>query len=113
MKLPSATKAIVERDKILVYLLNPEHRIGASKAQFFTKFGFSAEKWEQLAKALLVHGQTHDVKRMHETNFGPRYEVEGALKTPVGREPMVRSVWQQDKGEVAPRLITAYPLEAR
>jgi hypothetical protein len=43
----------------------------------------------------------------------PRYEVEGALKTPVGREPMVRSVWQFDKGEVAPRLITAYPLEAR
>ena len=113
MKLPSAAKAIVEQDKILVYLLNPEHRIGASKAQFFTKFGFSAAKWEQLAKALQVHGQTHDVKRMHETSFGPRYEVEGALKTPVGREPMVRSVWQFDKGEVAPRLITAYPLEAR
>jgi hypothetical protein len=25
---------------------------------------------------------------------------------------MVRSVWQQDKGAVVPRLITAYPLEA-
>ncbi len=113
MKLPSAAKAIVERDKILVYLLNPEHRIGAGKARFFTSFGFSAEKWEQLAKALLVHGQTYDVKRVHETHFGPRYEVEGTLKTPVGREPLVRSVWQQDKGAVAPRLITAYPLEAR
>jgi hypothetical protein len=113
IKLPNADKAIVERDKILGYLLNPEHLIGASKARFFTKFGFSAEKWEQLAKALLVHGQTHDVKRVHETNFGPRCEVEGTLKTPVDREPLVRSVWQQDKGAVAPRLITAYPLEAR
>jgi hypothetical protein len=45
MKLPHATKVIVERDKILVYLLNPEHRIGASKAHFFSRFGFTAEKW--------------------------------------------------------------------
>ena len=113
IKLPNMDKAIVEREKILGYLLNAEHRIGASKARFFTKFGFTAEKWEQLAKALLVHGQTHEVKRMRETNFGPRYEVEGALETPDGREPFIRSVWQMDKGEVAPRLITAYPLEAR
>jgi hypothetical protein len=113
MKLPNAPKAIVERDKILVYLLNPEHQIGASKAHFFINFGFSAAKWEQLAKALLVHGQTHEVKRVRETDFGPRYEVEGSLKTPDGREPFIRSVWQFDKGEVAPRLITAYPLEAR
>jgi hypothetical protein len=113
MKLPNAAKAIVERDKILVYLLNPEHLIGMSKAHFFTNFGFSADKWEQLAKALLVHGQTHEVRRVRETSFGPRYEVEGALKTPDGREPIIRSVWQLDKGAGAPRLITAYPLEAR
>lgn len=113
LKLPNAAKAIVERDKILGYLLNPEHLIGASKAHFFTNFGFSVEKWEQLAKALLIHGQTHEVKRVRETNFGPCYEVEGALKTPDGREPFIRSVWQLDKGAVAPRLITAYPLKAR
>ena len=113
MKLPHAAKAIVERDKIEGYLLNTEHLIGASKAHFFAHFGFSVEKWEQLAQALLVHGQTHEVKRVRETSFGPRYEVEGALKTPAGREPLVRSVWQFDKGAVAPRLITAYPLEAK
>jgi hypothetical protein len=60
-----------------------------------------------------VHGQTHEVKRVRETNFGPRYEVEGALKTPVGWKPLVRTVWQFDKGAVAPRLIMAYPLEAK
>jgi hypothetical protein len=113
IKLPNADKAVVERDKIVGYLMNIEHRIGASKAHFFISFGFSAEKWEQLAKALLVHGQTHEVKRVRETDFGPRYEVEGALKTPDGRTPLIRSVWQFDKGAVAPRLITAYPLDAR
>ena len=111
MKLPSAHSAVIEREKIVDYLLNPTHRYGASKARFFASFGFSAQKWEQLAQALHLHGQTHEVKRARETGFGPRYEVEGGLHAPDGRSPRVRSVWQQDQGEVAPRLITAYPLD--
>jgi hypothetical protein len=64
-------------------------------------------------KNITVEADEHKIKRVRETDFGPRYEVEGSLKTPDGREPFIRSVWQFDKGEVAPRLITAYPLEAR
>jgi len=111
MKLPNADKAIVEREKIVEYLLNPEHRYGASKARFFARFGFSRENGNVLAEALLLHGQTQEVKRMRETGFGPRYEVEGELRAADGRTPRVRSVWQLDQGAVAPRLITAYPLE--
>jgi hypothetical protein len=37
--------------------------------------------------------------------------VEGELNTPLGRRPRVRTVWQFDEGTIAPRLITAYPLE--
>ena len=110
MKLPNAANAIVEREKIVGYLLDAEHLIGGSKANFFGKFGFSADKWEVLADALRAHGQTHEVNQVRETGFGPRYEVEGTLTAPDGREPRVRSVWQLDKGAVAPRLITAYPL---
>lgn len=51
------------------------------------------------------------VRRTRKTGFGPRYEVEGKLNCPNGRRPLVRSVWQMDDGEIAPRLITAYPLE--
>jgi Domain of unknown function (DUF6883) len=47
-----------------------------------------------------------------ETGFGPRYEVEGELTAPDGRRPRVSTVWPLDKGQNAPRLITAYPLEA-
>ena len=112
MKLPNVDKLIVEREKIADYLLNPAHRYGASKARFFTHFGFSAENWEQLAAALREHGRTHDITRTRETGFGQRYEVEGELNCPNGRRPRVRSVWQLDEGAVAPRLLTAYPLEA-
>jgi hypothetical protein len=31
---------VIERDNTSDYLLNPLHRFGASKARFFTHFGF-------------------------------------------------------------------------
>jgi hypothetical protein len=52
------------------------------------------------------------VTKAKETGFGPRYEVEGELETPDGRRPRVRTVWQVDEGQQAPRLITAHPIEA-
>jgi hypothetical protein len=113
MKLPNPDHLVVEREKIVNYLLNTEHPYGSSKAAFFAAHGFKIERWEQLANALRQHGQTHDVKRAKETGFGPRYSVEGELIAPDGRFPLIRSVWQLDGGEVAPRLITAYPLENR
>jgi len=112
MKLPAANKLVVEREKITDYLLNPAHRYGASKARFFMQFGFRIAAWELLAQALREHGQKHDVVKTRETGFGPRYEVEGGLSCPNGRHPHMRSVWQLDQGAVAPRLLTAYPLEA-
>jgi hypothetical protein len=111
MKLPNADLAIIEEAKVIDYLLNQKHRFGASKARFFAQFGFRPEKWEELAAALHKHGRQNEVTKVRETGFGPRYEVEGELTTPDGRHSRVRTVWQVDDGEVAPRLITAYPLE--
>jgi len=107
MKLPNPNTLVVEREKIADYLLNPAHRYGASKARFFTGLGFRIEEWERLGE----HGRTHDVARTRETGFGPRYTVEGVLKAPDRRRPRVRTGWQMDEGAIAPRLITAYPLE--
>ena len=113
MKLPCADLLEVEQEKITKYLLNAGHRYGSSKARFFARFGFGLAKWEALALALQEHGQQYEVCRVTETIFGPRYEVEGELRTPDGRNPRVRSVWQLDHGMVAPRLITAYPLRTK
>lgn len=111
MKLPDPDLLLVEQEKIQGYLLNPTHRHGASKARFFAEFGFRSDAWEVLAGALRQHAQMHDVSRMRTTPFGPRYEVEGELIAPDGRRPRVCSVWQHDEGQIAARLITAYPVE--
>lgn len=98
MKLPNAHLAVVEREKITEYLLNPSHRYGSSKARFFAQFGFGLESWEMLASALRQHGQQNEVMKDKETGFGPRYEVEGELAAPDGRRPRVRTVLAGGQG---------------
>ena len=113
MKLPHLNELIVEREKITSHLLNPDHLYGATKAKFFTSLGFNVEAWGILADALHEHGRAHDVVACVETGYGPRYVVEGELTTPSNARVFVRSVWQFDHGSVAPRLITAYPVQRR
>jgi hypothetical protein len=42
-----------------------------------------------------------------------RYIIDGILITPDGRNPMVRSVWFIETGEITPRFVTAYPAGRR
>ena len=82
MKLPGAQHAIVPRKKVVDYLLSPVHRYGQSKADFFGRFGFAVEKWEELAQALIEHANDYEVAEVEPSPFGRRYVIEGTLRTP-------------------------------
>jgi hypothetical protein len=69
------------------------HLYGRHKAFFFKNMGFSSESWEIMVFALRDHAQQSDVVRVDDTEFGTRYIVEGQLRTPNGRNPIVRVVW--------------------
>jgi hypothetical protein len=64
MKLPNALLAVVEREKVVDYLLNRAHRYGASKAEFFSQYGFLLEKWEVLAQALWHRSRSWSANRV-------------------------------------------------
>ncbi len=108
--LPRAEDAVVEESKVRGYLLNLDHDDGKNKAEFFIRFGFSPDRWQELAEALCSHAIRNDVTKAVASPYGTRYVVEGPMKAPDGREPGVRSVWIIDEGEELPRLVTAYPL---
>lgn len=110
MKLPKLAQLQTDPDKLTGYLLSPANPRGRSKANFFLGFGFSVDSWDRLARALEAHAASHEVARVVETPYGPRYYVEGLIETPDGRNPMIRTVWQVDHGTTYPRLITAHPL---
>ncbi len=110
MKLPNRQQAILPEMKITGYLLSPAHPYGRHKAAFFKSFGFTTEFWEELAAALLVHAEQNEVTQADDTRFGTRYNVEGELRTPDGRDPLIRVVWFIENGDNRPRLVTAYPI---
>lgn len=109
MYLPSASDALISPGKIVGYLLSFEHRDGRGKAEFFTRFGFTRQAWQQLASALLEHARSNEVEKTEESAYGTRYIVTGALETPDGRNPLVRTVWFIGSDDPRPRLVTAYP----
>jgi len=101
--------AIVPEAKIVSYLLSLGHSGGRAKAQFLEGFGFRAKDWRALREAIIAHATANDVTALHQTPFGTRYEIDGPLPTPDGRNPIVRVVWFVESEETAPRLVTLVP----
>ena len=113
MKLPNAHLAIVDREKIVDYLLNPAHPDNGGKAKFFLEHGFTAEQWQALAEALRRLAGSFPVLERVESPHGIKYIVIGRIETASGSSPSVRTVWIVDTGNDKPRLVTAYPSEEK
>lgn len=113
MKLPNAEQAIVASRKITHYLLDPTNPDGADKADFFLSFGFHPERWEVFAVALKAHGINYEVREIRETDRDIRYGIVGAIETPDGRNPRIKTVWQIMRNDAVPRFITAHPYRRR
>jgi hypothetical protein len=113
MKLPNADLVKVEREKIAEYLLNREHPDNGGKADFFIALGFRRDDWELLAGSFRRLAITYSVSQSMESVHGMKYIIDGAIETPTGKTPMVRTIWFIDSGETIPRLVTAYPQERK
>ena len=111
MKLPNAHLAVVERGKIVEYLLDPAHPDNGGKAAFFAGQGFRQSSWRALAAAFQDLAVTTDVTVQTTSRHGVKYLIDGRLETPSGKTPVVRTGWIVDRGLDTPRLVTAYPKE--
>lgn len=108
MKMPGGDDAIVERDKLTGYCLNPEHPRGKHKARVFaTALGFTAENADELRVALLTAAATADAQPAGSDRFGDRYVIESEMKGPRGAA-VVRSTWIVRRGESSPRLTSSF-----
>ena len=109
LKLPNAHLAVIEREKIVDYLLNPAHPDNAGKAQFFSALGFSRDEWQSLAIALCQLAETNEAAKSMETSHGQKYVLDGRIESPSEKKPLVRTIWIVDRVMDGPRLVTAYP----
>jgi hypothetical protein len=84
--------------------------VGRHKARFFEDFGFVRAAADVLIAALIEHARSNDVATVDESGFGKRYTVDGPLRCPDGRTPLVRVIWFIETGSAAPQFVTAHPL---
>ena len=111
MRLPNAALAVVEREKIQDYLLNPAHPDNGGKAQFFENLGFRRTQWQILATAFRTLAlETHVVQSIKSLH-GEKYVIVGIIEAPSGTSRKVKTIWIVDRGEDVARLVTAYPQE--
>jgi hypothetical protein len=111
--LPNADQAIVQDEKLMGYILDPSHKDGWPKGLFLITHGFDAANVEAVREALLEHGRTRDVAETETTPFGTKYRVDGPMAAPDGADLQIRTVWQIDTGQTAPRFVTMKPLPRR
>jgi hypothetical protein len=111
MTLRNAHLAVVDRQKVVDYLLNASHPDNGGKASFFASLGFSPEQPEQLVAALLAVAQAGEVVGAGQSEHAEKSVVEGWLTahTKESRRRRVRTVWIVDADHEVPRLVTAYP----
>ena len=109
MRLPNVELALVERAKVVEYLLNPAHPDGTGKAAFFCSRTFHPERWEILAEALVELALRHEVASSTASPHGEKFVVDGNLSCPDGTTARVRTIWIVDAGQIRPRLVSAYP----
>ena len=104
-----AQNYVIPDAKLSLYLLNINHKRGASKAKFFLSRGFSLVEPGELASALFDHASSNWPGSVTPQAFGELFELVGALQCPDGSTPRVLAVWKVEAGTSTASLVTAYP----
>jgi hypothetical protein len=113
MRIPNADKAVIAPEKLRDYLLNLAHRRGSSKARLLLSCGYRFEAWQVLEADLRSQHLIAEFTSVKDNPHGRRFEIQAPLATPSGRQIVFRSIWQIDRGNDVPRLITMYPSNQR
>ena len=105
--MPGGEAAIVDREKLTAYCLNPAHPRGKHKARVFATLGFTVENADDLRAALLAAAAAVDALPAASDRFGDRYVLEFEINGPRGVR-MLRSMWIVRRGERTPRLTSCF-----
>jgi hypothetical protein len=97
------------KDKLLRYLLNPEHPEGGTKAKWFEEaLGFTKDNMDDLARQLVFDPKK--AVQTEVTEYGIKYNQVIPIKGANGKIIDVPTAWIKNKDGVI-RLITAIPVK--
>ena len=107
MPIPDATDVIVPVEKVVAFLLDPDHPENTGRAPLFFRLGYTVEDWERLASDLRRMAVKFDAEEV-PSPYGRRFRVVGMLEGPRGSRP-VRTIWEIPHGADTVFFVTAYP----
>lgn len=112
--MPNAREAITPREKFINYSLNPDNPNAKGKAEAYEKgLGYTRENADGLISQ--VHDYVISYNKPYEVSqseYGTKYKYRIPVTGPNGKTKNVIAVYQIDKGQSIPRMITNY-LEGR
>lgn len=111
MPIPNGHSAYVPPEKLTDYLLNAQHPVGGSKANWFRWLGYDSANPTVLEHDLLELVRTSESFSERDSPFGTKYAVSGTITTPNGNQVNLTTVWIIESSNDRPRLVTAYPGE--
>lgn len=103
-------KAVIRRNKISDYVLNPSKAKGKDK--FLKSLGYSMKNHERLKKDLL-QGSKNNPVRVSEPNKYGRIHYQVNMEIGIDKKAKVVTVWVKDKGDSAPRFETLRPYKGK
>ncbi|MBM4427272.1 MAG: hypothetical protein FJ031_08545 [Chloroflexi bacterium] len=110
MKLPNASQAILEIEKLRDYCLSETHPRGKHKARVFAAtLGITSEHAEDLRGLILQAIQREEAELDERDEYGQRYIVDVRIRYS-GNEATVRTTWIIRSSENNPRLTSCYVL---
>jgi hypothetical protein len=117
--LPNYQNAVIRREKLEKYCLNPEHvsrphgrSSGKDKARVFkAALGYEQTNWEQLKQRILEALPDAEATLRNEDEYGKRYNVTLSIPGPNGNTVPVLTAWIIRPGTDYPFFVTALCLE--
>ncbi|KKI98296.1 DUF6883 domain-containing protein [Prochlorothrix hollandica] len=107
MKLPNGHQAIIPRQKLTLYCLNPEHSSGKHKARVFKAIlGITAQNVETLETLIQQAALEGAVAQQSQTPFGSQFKVDWPV--PGYENVILRTLWEITEIQPQPRLISAF-----
>jgi len=109
---PRWRTAVIDVRKFRDYSMNPNHPTNGGKHTAFQSLGWNlatAADRNAAAAEVIAHVRRtcpSRVRRGGPSDHGRRFETEVRVKGPNGREGTLLLVWQVDRGQESPRLIT-------
>ena len=108
MKLPNGDRAIVPEEKLLNFLLNPNHPEQPGHAILFKELlGIGPESADMLRMALLRAAAESEASLGQISPYGQKYEIKFSMTGPRGVYTVL-SVWIIESSDVILRLVTAF-----